>query len=319
LDNNTNGTASGGGFVFARSMMGTALSGTYGSAGQMGTGLSVATSTGYGNYNGGYVSFKMSDWRGLTLQENLTYSKAMGLDDSAQSSSGLVASDSFNLHQSYGVQSYNQKIIFNTFVVYEPPYYKDQRGVAGHLLGGWTISPVLTAGTGEPLTCTTNSSYQSYGGTDGSNFTDNEQCVFNTPYTGGYHTHRGVTGGTDPLGIAVGTAVHAGGSSAAVNMFSNPVAVWDTVRPPILGLDFHDSGNGPIAGLGYLDLDASIKKKLVVWESGSMEFTGVLLNAMNHNDFANPTVSLGSSSSFGVVKTQGNSPREIQMGIRANF
>jgi hypothetical protein len=126
-------------------------------------------------------------------------------------------------------------------------------------------------------------------------------------------------GTTDPLGVAVATSVHAGASSAAVNMFTNPVAVYDTVRPPILGLDFHDGGTGPISGLGYLDLDASIKKKLAVWESGSLEFTGVLLNAMNHLDFSNPSLSLQSSSAFGVTKTQGNSPREIQMGIRASF
>jgi hypothetical protein len=318
LDNNVNGAA-GAGFVFPRSLMGTALTGTYGSNGQMSTGLSVATSTGYGNYNGAYVSFKMTDFHGVTLQENLTYSKALGLDDSAQSSSGLVNDDSFNEHESYGVESYNQKFIFNTFIVYEVPYYKDQRGVIGRLLGGWTISPVLTAGTGQPLKCTSNNGGQSFGGGDGSNFTNNENCVFTTPYNGGYHTHRGVVGTTDPLGVGVATSVHAGASSAAVNMFTNPVAVFDTVRPPILGLDFHNSGTGPISGLGYLNLDASIKKKLAVWESGSLEFTGVILNAMNHLDFANPSLSLQSASSFGVTKTQGNSPREIQMGIRASF
>jgi hypothetical protein len=318
LDNNVNGAA-GAGFVFPRTMMGTALSGTYGSAGQMGTGLSVATSTGWGNYNGAYVSFKITNWRGVTLQENLTYSKAMGLDDAAQSSSGLINNDSFNEHESYGVESFNQKFIFNTFIVYQPPYFADQRGITGRLLGGWTFSPVLTAGTGEPLVCTSNNGGQSFGGADGSNFTDNEQCVFNKPYTGGYHTHRGVVGTTDPLGVAVGTSVHAGGSAAAVNMFTNPVAVFDTVRPPVLGFDFHNSGEGPISGLGYLNLDVSVKKKLVVWESGSLEFTGVSTNVMNHMDFANPSLSLQSASSFGVTKTQGNSPRQIQMGIRANF
>jgi hypothetical protein len=318
LDNNVNGAA-GAGFVFPRSLMGTALTGPYGSNGQMSTGLSVATSTGYGNYNGGYVSFKMTDFHGLTLQENLTYSKALGLDDSAQSSSGLINNDSFNERESYGVQTYNQKFIFNTFIVYEVPYYKEQRGVVGRILGGWTISPVLTAGTGEPLKCTSNNGGQSFGGGDGSNFTNNEECVFTKPYTGGYHTHRGVLGSTDPLGVAVGTVTHAGAASASVNMFTNPVAVFDTVRPPILGLDFREGGTGPISGLGYLNLDASIKKKLVVWESGSLEFTGVMLNAMNHLDFANPSLSLQSATAFGVTKTQGNSPREIQMGVRANF
>jgi hypothetical protein len=40
---------------------------------------------------------------------------------------------------------------------------------------------------------------------------------------------------------------------------------------------------------------------------------------MNHLDFTNPSLNISSASSFGVTKTQGNSPRQIQMGLRANF
>jgi hypothetical protein len=321
LDNNTNGTTVPG-FVFGRTMMGTPTSNTtYGSAGQVGTGLSVATSAGYGNYNGAYASFKVTSWHGLTLQENLTYSKALGLDDSAQSSSGLIANDSYNLRSSYGVETYNQKYIFNTFLVYQSPFYKDQHGIVGRLAGGWTLSPVVTAGTGQPLACATPGGGQSFGGTDGSNFGDNEECIFTTPYTAALRTHRGVTGSTDPYGVKVGTAVHAGGPSAAINIFSNPAAVYDTVRPPILGLDARDGGTGPIPGLGYVNVDLSVKKDLTIFERYKMEFTGVFLNVLNHNDFANPSISTVSSSStsFGVVKAQGNSPRQIQMGLRANF
>ena len=198
LDNNTNGTTVPG-FVFGRTMMGTPVSGTYGSAGQLVTGLSVATAAGYGNYHGGYLSFKTTNFYGITLQENLTYSKALGLDDSAQSSSGLIANDSFDIQKSYGVEGYNQKVIFNTFLVWQDPYYKAQNGIIGRVAGGWTVAPVLTAGTGQPLSCSTNSGGQAYGGTDGSNFSDNENCVFTNGYSGGYQTHRGVAGGTDGI------------------------------------------------------------------------------------------------------------------------
>ncbi len=320
LDNNNNGSSASPGFVFNRTMMGTPTSNTqYGSAGQFGTGLSIGTATGYGNYNGAYASFKISDFHGITLQENLTYSKALGLDDSAQSSSGLIASDSYDLRKSYGRQGFDQKYIFNTFIVYQSPYYKDQHGIIGRVAGGWTLSPVLTAGTGQPLSCGTLSGGQAFGGTDGSNFSDNENCVFTTPLTAGIHTHRGVTGGTDSLGTSVATSVHAGGPAAAVNIFSNPVAVYDTVRAAILGVDEHNSGNGPISALPYLNLDMSVKKKLVVYKKYSLELTGVFLNFMNHMDFANPSLSIASATSFGVTKSQGNSPREIQVGVRAYF
>jgi hypothetical protein len=321
LDNNVLGAA-GAGFTFGRSLMGTATSNaTYGSAGQVVTGLSIGTADGFSNYHGGYISFKASSWHGLTAQENLTFSKALGLGAYNQSTSSQTADDSFNLKQQYGRQSFDQKLIFNTFIVYESPWYKDQRGIIGRLVGGWTLSPVVVAGTGQPLGCTSNNSGQNFGGEDGSNFTDGQQenCVFTTQYKGGYHTHRGIYGSKDPYGISVGTAPHAGSASAAVNMFTNPASVFDSVRPPILGIDARDGGAGPISGLGYLNLDLSIKKKVMVWEKASVELSGTFFNFMNHMDFASPSLSLQSSTAFGTTKTQGNSPRQIQMGVRVNY
>jgi len=59
-------------------MMGTPTSNaTFGSGGQVVSGMNQDVPNGYSNYNAGYVSFKVSGWRGLTLQENLTYSKAL--------------------------------------------------------------------------------------------------------------------------------------------------------------------------------------------------------------------------------------------------
>jgi hypothetical protein len=102
-------------------------------------------------------------------------------------------------------------------------------------------------------------------------------------------------------------------------MFSNPVSVYDSVRPLILGLDNRSGGAGRISGLPYLNVDFSIKKKLVVYKKYSLELTGVFQNVMNHLDFANPSLTLQTPASWGVTKTQGNSPRQIQMGIRAYF
>ena len=313
LDNNTATN----GFNFPRSLMGTPTSNAqYGGAGQVVTGLSIGTPNGYSNYHGGYVSFKTSNFHGLTFQENLTISKALGLNAYNQSTSSISAVDSFNLREQYGRQSFDQKAIFNTFIVYQIPYYSTQSGIIGRLVGGWTLSPVLTAGTGQPLQCVTNNSGQNFGGEDGATFTDaNENCVFtSTPSIGRPQTYRGIAGGTDPLGVAVGTT-----TKGNVNFFSNPVAVYDSVRPLLLGLDNRSGGGGRISGLGYLNVDLSVKKKLVVYEKVSMEFTGVISNVMNHLDFSNPSMSLQSTSNWGTTKTQGNAPRQIQMGVRASF
>jgi hypothetical protein len=330
LDNNVNG-AGGTGFVFTgaaggsgRSLMGTAITSTpasYGSAGQIVSGATMATGQGYGNYNGGYASYKISGIHGITLQENLTFSKALGLASVTQSSSSVAAQDSFNLSQQYGKQSFDQKLIFNTFISWDTPWYKTQRGIIGRFAGGWTISPVVTAGTGQPQVCSTNNGTQSFGGDDGVNISDNgESCIFTQRYSGGYHTHRGVLGGPDASGtLNVGTTVHVGGPTAAVNEFKNPAAVYDSTRPVILGLDVKDPAAGTFQGLPYLNLDMSVKKRLVVYKSINLEATGVFANALNHMEFSNPSLSIATPAAFGVTKTQGNTPRQIQMGIRANF
>ncbi len=43
----------------------------------MTSGVGVNASIGHGNYNGAFVSFKMSDWHGLTTQSNFTWSKTL--------------------------------------------------------------------------------------------------------------------------------------------------------------------------------------------------------------------------------------------------
>lgn len=280
--------------------------------------MSLATATGYGNYNGGFITFKATDWHGMTLQENFTYSKALGTGADVQATSQYTPNDPFNLDATYGVQPFNRKFVFNTFVVYQIPWYKNQQGLLGRAAGGWTIAPIFSSGSGSPLYCNTFTDAQSFGGGDGSGFFDNEQCVFTSNYSGGHSTHRNVSGGTDTFGNNIGTAV-AGTGHAAINMFSNPVAVFGQVRAPILGIDTKNPGLGPISGLPYWNMDVSIRKNLKIFESANLEFSGIFTNIFNHNDFADPTLDISNPSAWGVVSAQGNAPRKIQVGVRANF
>jgi hypothetical protein len=274
-----------------------------------------------------FISFKSTNFHGLTAQENFTYGKALGLYDQAQSSSDLVPNDGFDLKKSYGVQSYNQKFIFNTFLVYETPWYKSQSGIVGRLAGGWVISPIFTSGSGQPRYGTDNSSSsEAFGGGNGT-FGDNEQLVFTTPYKGGYHTNRGATGGTDAYNNNVGTTyptnpatkASCSGTFCAINVFANPVAVWNTVRPPILGLDEKDGGSGPIQGLPYWNMDLSIRKTLRIWEKATVEFSAISPNVFNHLVFANGSMTLSSGANWGEVTGQANNPRQIQLGVRVNY
>ena len=304
------------GFNFPCSMLTCASFGPLGN--QLSTGFSLNANNGYGNYHGGFVTLRMNDYKGVTLQQNFTYSKSLGTGAVTQSTSSYTADDPFNIGTMYGVQSWDRKFVYNTFLVYQPPFYKNQQGVIGHLLGGWNFSPIFAAGSGLPLTCQTKSGgvpgSQAFGGGDGTNFSDNEQCLF-TGSKPGNSANYSVPGGSDPNKIKVGTA------GVGINMFSNPIAVFDQFYNPILGINTRDGGAGPIRGLPYWNMDLSVRKNLKITERVSTEFQFLFLNVLNHMQFADPTLATSgtSPSSWGVLNSQGNTPRQMEFGLRVSF
>jgi hypothetical protein len=59
-----------GNFNFPRTMTNTPIPGSvYGSGGTMTSGIAENSSVGYGNYNGGFISFGTRGWHGLTMQQ----------------------------------------------------------------------------------------------------------------------------------------------------------------------------------------------------------------------------------------------------------
>src|SRR2546429_2846915 len=76
------------GFNFARSMLNSPLNtSAFGSNGQLSSGVGVNASIGHGNYNGAFVSLKTTNWHNITLQQNFTYSKALGTGAFVQATS----------------------------------------------------------------------------------------------------------------------------------------------------------------------------------------------------------------------------------------
>ena len=313
------------GFNFARSMLNSPIIGgpldcgnpvgtaTCGGNGQLSSGVGVNASVGHGNYNAGFASLKITNWRGLTFQSNFTYSKALGTGAFVQATSEYTPNDAFNIDQMYGVQNFDRKFVFNSYMVYDEPFFKSQAGLLGRLLGGWSIAPILAIGSGAPLYCNTNTDAQSYGSADGANFFTNEQCHFTGRYSGGNSVHNGVAGGADGVGAQDCSA------GPCLNIFKDPSAVFALTRPPILGLDNRDQGVGPIRGLGYWNVDLKIGKELKLYERFNASFEVVFVNVLNHPTFFDPTLDPTNTGGWGVISSQGNNPRQMQFGIRIKF
>lgn len=300
------------GFNFGNTMLNT--------AGQLSSGVGVNASIGHGNYNAGFVSLKMNDWHGLTLQQNLTYSKALGTGAFVQATSEYTADDPFNLDEMYGVQNFDRKYIYNLFMVYQSPFYKSQSGIVGHLLGGWTIAPIFTAGSGAPLQCFDNTGQsQAFGSGDGVDFFDNEQCLPTSTKGMSTSEHAGVTGGTDPFGNSIGTNTAGSTTGSELNMFGNPIQVWNDFRPPILGIDKRAGGTGPIRGMPYWNVDMSLGKQFKITERFSSEFNFIVTNVFNHNQLQDQNLDITNPTAWGVLNTQGNNPRQMEFGLRVRW
>jgi len=298
-----------GGFNFAPTMLNTPFNcptgAELGCSGQMTSGVGVNASIGHGNYNGGFVSFKMADWHGLTTQSNFTWSKTLSTGAVVQATSQATAPDPFDLNRGYGLAGFDRKFVYNLFFVYQPHFYTGQQGVLGHILGGWTFAPIFTAGSGLPVTLgTINGGGQAFGEADSVDFFGNGNSENAIPMG---HISTGVnkTPGQLP------------------NLFADPTAAFNQIRQPILGLDGKDGGWGVLRGLPYWSMDLSIRKNFKLTERFNVEFQTVIVNLLNHAVFLDPGpgdyLDTSASSGFGTLPGQGNTPRTMEFGLRVNF
>jgi hypothetical protein len=282
------------------------------------TGEGLLAAHGFGNYNALFITYRMREFHGLSLTSNFTWSRALGTAAVSQSSSDYTALNPFNLQSQYGPQFYDIPKIVNVAAYYRPPVYPTQKGIIGHIAGGWTISPLFTAQSGVPLGITTtegSTSSQAFGevADTGSSFGTEtaDLAVLNTKYTGGNSANYAQFGSA-----GIGT-----NNSQGINMFNNPAAVFSEFRRCIVGYDTSCGGAGIMRGLPTWNVDAQVLKDIGVWKEGRVGATLSLqvTNVLNHVQMSNPSLSITSPTTFGRITSQANTPRNMEIGIRVHF
>jgi hypothetical protein len=279
-------------------------------------------SLGHGSYNAGFVSVTMKDWHGLTARSNFTYGKSLGTGSVVQASSSITVPNPYDFQNfgTYGVQPFDIKYTYSLLMLYQEPWLKSQRGLIGHVLGGWTLAPLFTARSGQPLRVNDATSGEGFGEIYSGQTANYENAEAAAPFTGGnsynYNVQK-VTGTANPSNVATS-------GTTGVNLFANPVQVFNEFRPPVLGLDTGTGGYGPIRGFGFWNLDATISKDFKATEKIGATLMFQIVNVFNHFVPADPTVSVASPSSFGVVTGQFTTPngaasRWMEFGLRLRF
>ena len=280
---------------------------TMAGAGQISSNVDAATSLGHGNYNALFATMKFDGWNGVTMQNNFTWSRALGTGDVIQATSEQGVVDPFNFNTQYGVQPSDRKFVDTMFLVYQSPFYRSQQGLVGRILGGWTPSFVFSTGSGAPIFCSANSGgfaeegysgAQEFGGADGSALFTNANCVLNGPTpSASFHNVNGV-----------------------YTAFGNPQAVYARIRPLVLGYDSNSGGYGTFRGLNFWNLNFGIKKNIRITERVSTEASLNVNNILNHNQLLDPLLSATSApANFGQFSIEGTTPRAMELGIRVKF
>lgn len=111
-------------------------------------------------YHGLQMRFDTRFTNSLTLNANYTLSKT--IDNASEIFStfggGQTVAQSQNPFDittgERGPSAFHQKHNFTANFIYDLPFYKDQRGVIGRILGGYQISSIMRMGSGRPYTPT---------------------------------------------------------------------------------------------------------------------------------------------------------------------
>jgi len=284
------------------------------------SGIFADDSSGYSNYNALYTTFRSQDWHGITTLSNFTWGRALGTGNQSQATSEYTALNPYNVRQSmYGPQFFDYKFTYTQTFLWSEPFFKAQKGIVGHLLGGWRIAPIFTARSGAPLAVGTLNSSESFGETQTGG--TNDGAVLNGKFTGGTTAIYNINVPNNVNGVGINGNLVNGGNN--INMFSDPVGVFNEFRPCILGYDTSCGSSGQIRGLSNWNMDANFAKDFTIREGVYATMSFQFVNVFNHVALADPNLSIASPADWGVLGSnengQLNSPRNLTFSLRVKF
>ena len=189
-------------------------------------------------------------------------------------------------------------------LTYDLPFRKGSR-----LWGGWTVSGIVVAESGQPYTL--------FAGPAFGEVTQRVILSGNPAVTGNPNGYFGTKGislvGTDPNACP---AVYANPSASNNPLFGG--------KPGLPGPCTGNSARNQFYGPGYANTDMAVQKKFAVFgESRSLLFRAEFFNLFNHSNFYNPTTTLSNDGftmnpQFGQIVSARPS-RQIQLAARFDF
>jgi hypothetical protein len=241
------------------------------------------------NYYGLQMSLIKHFSNGLQFNANYTYSHAIDtFSDAFNNGRGQIArpTDNFDIPADKGNADFDIRHRFVYSGYYELPFFK-----ANRLLGGWSLSGIVTIQQGVPIPILN-------GTTSGDTNRD------------GYNTDRPAISG-DPF-------LH--GMSPA-DGWLNPDSFSNAVCPTTTNFGLwcdSPTGRNTLRSPGFVNTDFGLGKSFRFGERMKLQFFANFFNLFNHPNFAVPTGNR-SSGTFGLSTSDYNGPRITQLALRLDF
>lgn len=250
---------------------------------------------------------------GLYFQANYTYSRAMTDFEGSQSNfAGLMDlgfGTSIEKQRSFNDVTH----VFKANGVYELPFGPGKRwanwgGVAGKILGGWSVNGLMRWQSGEPIAIVSARSTLNRAGRSGLNTVNSTLSVQELQQrTGLFFDATGRPVLFDPALISAvranANAPEPGGNPFLTNPTAGNVGSLQLT---------------PVSGPSVFFLDMSMIKRTNITERVNVEFRAEAFNVLNHTAFDVGQTQSINAAGFGQI-TSTFAPRVMQFGLKLNF
>lgn len=316
---------------------------------------STVANTAFSQYNGLQTSFTTKNFYNFSGSVAYTYSRAIDNASEVDSTFGggtTIAYAQNPLNLSVGERGVNGQSYTNVVgskITYTVPYFKEEKGLLGRVLGGYRINGFYTYNTGQPFTpyqAASSSSPNALladGTPDPQAATSNCDAAFNTYFNSANDVCRPILSNPKaPLGsVGINTGHGYMDYTTPGKTISRSDVHWlynNQYEAAALNNQYPGVGRNTLRGQAWSSLDASIYKDVRVNEKVTLQLQMTSFNALNHAYFGTPDANLedvqkapsgflnhhysgGSTATFAangaIVPPPGN--RNVQLGGEIRF
>lgn len=223
--------------------------------------------------------------KGIQFRNSITYGRAFNLvsqalDVSDSSTNGDTLQNPYDHDSNWGPADFDIPFRYVLNGVFTLPTRLMNNGFASAMLGGWGVSPVYVWQTGQPLTPSTSADLANSGATNRPNYVCN---------------------------------ANAGAPHTIQKWFNTQCYVAQTQYT------YGNAHKGGIQGPGQNNVNISVQRNFGVpkWEGANLNFRIEGFNVLNHTQYNNPNVTVGSSA-YGTISSA-QAMRTMQVAARLTF